>query len=168
MRVEIVQLIDQHDVAFTFAVFEIRCGVAADVNHARLHLVIEALFNFLLRECLPAAFNGGVVIDDAALRGRLLRLVLFDSECDNHGNDHENGKRNEADVDGAELCFPFIHDASPFRFYMMLLGCGFKIALRLDRAEELSDIGYLCQDRHFRQRIQNILPVAASGAATLI
>ena len=51
---------------------------------------------------------------------------------------------------------------------MMLLGCGYKIALRLDRAEELSDIGYLCQDRHFRQRIQYILPVAASGAASLV
>ena len=51
---------------------------------------------------------------------------------------------------------------------MMLLGCGFKIALRLDRAEKLSDIGYLCQDRHFRQRVQYILSVAASGAASLI
>mgnify|MGYP004418893213 CR=1 FL=1 len=51
---------------------------------------------------------------------------------------------------------------------MMLLGCGFKIALRLDRAEELSDIGYLCQDRHFRQRVQYILSVAAFGAASLI
>ena len=88
MRVEIVQLVDQHDVAFTFAVFEIRCGVAADVNHARLHLVIETLLDFLLRERLPAAFDGGVVIDDATLRGRLLRFILFDGECDNYSNDH--------------------------------------------------------------------------------
>ena len=51
---------------------------------------------------------------------------------------------------------------------MMLLGCGFKIALRLDRAEELTDSGYLCQDRHFRQRVQYILSVAASGAASLV
>ena len=85
LRVEIVQLIDQHDVAFTFAVFEIRRGVAADVDHASLHLVVEALLDFFLRERLPAAFDGGVVIDDAALRGRLLRLVLFDSERDNYG-----------------------------------------------------------------------------------
>ena len=110
MRVEIVQLIDQHDVAFTFAVFEIRCGVAADVDHASLHLVVEALLNFLLRERLPTAFNGGVVVDNAALRGGLLRVILFDGECDNYGNDHQNGKRNEADVDGTELCFPFVHD----------------------------------------------------------
>ena len=109
LRVEIVQLIDQHDVAFTLAVLKIRRGVAADVDHARLHLVVEALLDFLLRERLPAAFNGGVVVDDAALRGRLLRLVLFDSERDNYGNDHQNGQRNEADVDGAELYFPFVH-----------------------------------------------------------
>ncbi len=43
-----------------------------------------------------------------------------------------------------------------------------KIAPWLDRAEELTDSGYLCQDRHFRQRIQNILSVAASGAASFI
>ena len=86
-------------------------------EHARLHLVVEALLDFLLRERLPTAFNGRIVIDNAALRGRLLRLVLFDSERDNHGNDHQNGKCNETDVNGAELCFPFIHDASPFRFY---------------------------------------------------
>ena len=51
---------------------------------------------------------------------------------------------------------------------MMLLGCGFKIAPRLDGVEEPANIRYLCQDRHFRQRIQYILPVAASGAASLI
>ena len=117
MRVEIVQLIDQHDVAFTFAVFEIRRGVAADVNHARLHLVVEALLDFLLRERLPTAFNGGVVVDNAALHGRLFWFVVSDGECDNHGNDHENGKCNETDVDGAEFCFPFIHGRSPFCFY---------------------------------------------------
>ena len=109
MRVEIVQLIDQHDVAFTLAVLKIRRGVAADVDHARLHLVVEALLDFLLRERLPAAFDGGVIVDNAALRSRLLRFILFDGEGDNHGNDHENGKRNEADVDGAEFHFPFIH-----------------------------------------------------------
>ena len=107
--IEIVQLIDQHDVAFTLAVLEIRRGVAADVDHASLHLVVEALLDFLLRERLPTAFNGRIVIDNAALRSRLLRLVLFDSERDNYGNDHQDGQRNEADVDGAELCFPFIH-----------------------------------------------------------
>ena len=117
MRVEIVQLIDQHDIAFTLAVLKIRRGVAADVDHARLHLVVEALLDFLLRERLPTAFNGRIVIDNAALRSRLLRLVLFDSERDNYGNDHQDGQRNEADVNGAELCFPFIHDASPFCFY---------------------------------------------------
>ena len=46
--IEIVQLIDQHDIAFTLAVLKIRRGVAADVNHARLHLVVEALLDFLL------------------------------------------------------------------------------------------------------------------------
>ena len=109
LRVEIVQLIDQHDIAFTLAVLEIRRSVAADVDHASLHLVIEALLDFLLRERLPTAFDGGVVIDDATLRGRLFWFVVSDGECDNHGNDHQNGKRNEADVDGAELCFPFVH-----------------------------------------------------------
>ena len=104
-----LSLIDQHDVAFTLAVLKIRRGVAADVDHARLHLVVEALLDFLLRERLPAAFDGGVIVDNAALRGRLLRFILFDGEGDNHGNDHENGKRNEADVDGAEFHFPFIH-----------------------------------------------------------
>ena len=109
MRVEIVQLIDQHDVAFTLAVLKIRRGVAADVNHARLHLVVEALLDFLLRERLPTAFNGKIVIDNAALRSRLLRLVLFDSERDNYGNDHQDGQRNEADVNGTEFHFPFVH-----------------------------------------------------------
>ena len=33
--IEIVQLVDQHDIAFTLAVLEIRRGVAADVDHAR-------------------------------------------------------------------------------------------------------------------------------------
>ena len=109
LRVEIVQLIDQHDIAFTLAVLKIRRGVAADVDHARLHLVVEALLDFLLRERLPTAFNGRIVIDNAALRSRLLRLVLFDSERDNYGNDHQDGKRNEADVNGTEFHFPFVH-----------------------------------------------------------
>ena len=77
--------------------------------NARLHLVIETLLDFLLRERLPTAFNGGVIVDNAALRSRLLRLVLFDSERDNYGNDHQDGQRNEADVNGTEFHFPFVH-----------------------------------------------------------
>ena len=60
-------LIYDHDVALSLAVFKVRRGVHADIDHAFSHFLIQLLRNFFRTEIIPAAFDGRRIIYDAGL-----------------------------------------------------------------------------------------------------
>ena len=60
-------LVYDHDIAFSCAIFKVRRGVHADVDHAFRDLFVQFFRNFFGRKVIPAALDGAGIVDDTGL-----------------------------------------------------------------------------------------------------
>ena len=91
--VKIDVLVYDHDIAFSCAIFKVRRGVHADVDHAFRDLFVQLLRNFFRTEIIPAAFNCGRISNDpgfAVCKRRICRLMQQPERKENARADQQD------------------------------------------------------------------------------